>query len=446
MRYNNNKTRLNRDKVKKLFPVFFISILAMVFAAGCSKNNNPVNTNGNPSKVQGKVTDNSGFGKTNSTQSSVEGAAVILAQIQADGSLKTVSNASVQSDINGQFTVETDLDGVSNLVVVATKGSSEWRAVVSATVKNGITVYAPPLNDETTVEAKVYASIKASGNTTVTFSDVADFISAGVAAQVKGSASAMAQLAASITAEADARLSTFNSAEIGGTQAEWQAIVNARAQAQATLERDLLLATSQSDVDAAFNAYTNSTINAYVNSGLDVSAYAKVFEASSRVFINSASNISASAKFAAEKRVALLKAKIINFVVQAKFTAMGAAQAQMNSVISAAVTLNASINAAATADAIIAAFDTYHTAIVSQLNIVLGVNSSTMTTIESNIAGFKATLKSSVSASASTSAVVNAYMKFYSDVKSTVQSNLSSASQLQIQATAQILILLNAQF
>ncbi len=446
MRYNNNKTKLNRDKVKKLFPVFFISILAMVFAAGCSKNNNPVNTNGNPSKVQGKVTDNSGFGKTNSTQSSVEGAAVILAQIQADGSLKTVSNASVQSDINGQFTVETDLDGVSNLVVVATKGSSEWRAVVSATVKNGITVYAPPLNDETTVEAKVYASIKASGNTTVTFSDVADFISADVAAQVKGSASAMAQLAASITAEADARLSTFNSTEIGGTQAEWQAIVNARAQAQATLERDLLLATSQSDVDAAFNAYTNSTINAYVNSGLDVSAYAKVFEASSRVFINSASNISASAKFAAEKRVALLKAKIINFVVQAKFTAMGAAQAQMNSVISAAVTLNASINAAATADAIIAAFDTYHTAIVSQLNIVLGVNSSTMTTIESNIAGFKATLKSSVSASASTSAVVNAYMKFYSDVKSTVQSNLSSASQLQIQATAQILILLNAQF
>lgn len=440
-------TKKSFKAISNILPVVLIGLFAAAFVAGCSNDDNPVNNNPNsPSKVQGRATDNSGFQKATGTQSSIEGATVILARVKADGTLETVSNASVQTDANGQFTVETDVDGESNLEVVATKGSNTWKAVVSATVKNGITVYAPPMNDETTVEADVYANIKASGNTNVSFADIAANINSNVAAQVKGNATAISELAASIKAEIEAKEKAFMSAEIGGTQANWQAIVNANIQAQAQLERDLFVASSQADIDAAFESKANATINAYKNAGFDVSVYGKVFEPASRVFINSAASISASAKFAAEQRIAKLRAKIINFIVQAKFTAMGAAQAQMDAVISAATTLNASIDAATTSSEIVTAFDNYHTAVVNQLKITLNVDDATMATLESNIAGFKATLKSSASASASTEVVVNAYMKFYSDIKTSTESVLSSATQAQITATAQLLIMLNAQF
>lgn len=342
--------------------------------------------------------------------------------------------------------METNADNVSNLVVIATKGSNTWKAVVSATVRNGITVYAPPLNDETTVEAEVYTKIKAEGANEVSFADVAANINSEVAAQVKGNPSAIAELAASIKAEVGAKVKTFTSAGIGGTLAEWQAIVNANAQAQAQLDRDLFVASSQSDIDAAFETRTNASIHAYQSAGLDVAAYGKVFEAASRVFINSALSINSSAKFAVEKRIALLKAKIINFIVQAKFSVIGATQAQMNVVISSATTLNSSIIAATTASEISAAFDSYHTAIVNELESILNIDSTTMTSLESDIAGFKATLESSASASASADMVVNAYMKYYSDVKTSAETSLSNLNQAQITSVTQILLLLNAQF
>lgn len=436
------------NKVIKYLPVLMISLLSLVFIAGCSDDSsNPVGGDPNsPSKVQGKATDNNGFQKSNGTNSNIEGATVILARVKADGSLETVSNASVQTDVSGLYTVETNVDGESNLLVVATKGSNVWKAVVSSTVKNGITVFAPPLNDETTVEAEVYASVKASGNANVTFADIASTINIEIAVQVKGDASAMADLTASIEAEADAKVQTFTSSEVGGTLAEWQLIVNAKAQAQAQLERDLFVASSQSEINAAFETYTDATINAYNNAGSDITAYGKVIEASSRVFINNATSISSSVKFAVQKRIALLKAKIINFVVLAKFTALGASQAQMNTIISAAATLNASIDASATFSAILIAFDDYHTAVVNELSITLGVDSSTMAAIESNIAAFQATLESSVKLTVSTNVIVNAYMKFYSDVKSSVEGSLSTLSQTQVNATVQILLLLNVQF
>ena len=132
--------------------------------------------------------------------------------------------------------------------------------------------------------------------------------------------------------------------------------------------------------------------------------------------------------------------------MQVKFTAMGASQTQLNTVISAAATLYASISASSTSSEIITAFDNYHTTVVNELRVTLGLDATTTTTIESNIAVFKSELKSSVFASASTDVIVNAYMKFYSDVKAGVEAILTSSSQTEVNAAAQIFILLNAQF
>ena len=141
-----------------------------------------------------------------------------------------------------------------------------------------------------------------------------------------------------------------------------------------------------------------------------------------------------------------MKAKIINFIIQAKFTAMGATQVQMTVLVTAAVTLNDSIKIATTFSEIITAFDNYHTAVINELKITLRTNGTSITTIESDIVGMKATLESSVSFSVSSDVVVNAYTMFYASVKTTVESLLTGASQVQGNATTQILILLNAQF
>lgn len=441
------KSKKMRKKFMMLSVLSFVSIF-LIF--GCS-DNTPVDSNStSTSKVQGSVTDNDGFQKVSSVnqeESNIQGAMVILARIKADGSLETVSNASVQTDADGKFTVETNVDGESNLVVVATKGSSEWKAVVSATVKNGLIVYAPPLNNETTVEADIYANIKASGSTNVTFADISSAINSEIAAQVKGNATAIAQLAASISAEADARFKAFTNSEIGGTQTKWQAIVNVRAQAQAQLERDLYVANgNQANIDAAFETYTNNLIVAYQNAGLDVSAYGKVYEASSRILLNSTADMNSTVKLEIQKKVALFKAKTLNFVVQSKFTTMGVSQSKISTLVSFAATLNTSIKNSVSYSAILAAFDIYQTAVINELKLTLGGNGALLTNMESDIVGFKTTLQSEVQATVSVDVVVNSYLNFYSSIKTLVQNTLTSASQVQIDATINILILLNAQF
>jgi len=109
--------------------LFSAVITASLFVTACSNDDNPVDSTGGTAKVAGRISSGNSMAKVLSktgnteTTASVQGAVVVLAQVQADGSLKTVSNQSVQTDVSGKFVVETNLSGANNLVVVATQGT-----------------------------------------------------------------------------------------------------------------------------------------------------------------------------------------------------------------------------------------------------------------------------------------------------------------------------------
>ena len=121
---------LNKRKFYRYYmSSILILVLSIVFAA-CSNDNNPVDANpSGTSKVSGRVTTSDGLPKTlgknggaASTQGGgVQGAVVILAQVQADGSLNTVSTQSVTTDVDGKFTVETKLSGAKILLLLQLK-------------------------------------------------------------------------------------------------------------------------------------------------------------------------------------------------------------------------------------------------------------------------------------------------------------------------------------
>lgn len=148
---------------------FLLIAISLVLAVGCSDDDNPteVNANGN-SQVEGTVygeqSSSMVLAKSSSSQA-VSGAVVILAQVQADGLLKTVSNKSVTTNSEGRFLVETNLDGAKNLVVIATKDNLKWKAVVSSEVKKNTKVYSPPVNKDSDSRADLYISLAAEGKT-----------------------------------------------------------------------------------------------------------------------------------------------------------------------------------------------------------------------------------------------------------------------------------------
>ncbi|MHB9013297.1 MAG: hypothetical protein ACYC49_13875, partial [Ignavibacteriaceae bacterium] len=168
---------LNDNMLRKLLS-FFTIIFAIAILSGCSKSS-PTGPSGSPATVEGRVTGSSSsmgkMQKSSSTQTGVQGATVILAMIKADGSLQTVSKAAVQTDANGKFDVETNLSGISNLVVIATQGASQWKAVITSQVQSGLKVYAEPLDDQTTIKTNIFIKAKENNDGNVTYSEIGNY-------------------------------------------------------------------------------------------------------------------------------------------------------------------------------------------------------------------------------------------------------------------------------
>jgi hypothetical protein len=431
-----------------LFLTVSICVVLLFAGIGCEKDAAVTNSTNEPSKVEGTVVDESNttaiFGKSTT---GVEGATVTLAQVQANGSLATVSSASVQTDVNGKFVVETSLHGVTNLVVVASKGVQTWKAVLSAQVRNGITVYASPLTVETTVEAEVYQRIVAQeDDRTVTTTDVGAYVNANVAASVQSNTTVIAQLATAIIAQthaSDSLLLTMS----GSTFTKLQTLKQLQTQAQASFDAAVYLASNNQTVIAtAREAYYQAIANAYTSAGLSLEAYAKARAVSSTVIAKYTSTFSSELQLEVAKEAALQKAIALEAAFQSNFVSVGATQFTLNALVSANASLETSINTAASLNEITNAFLVFHDSVVTQLRFCLTMYSSAVVTVDNSVnspGGAKATLETSVNTNASAGAMVTAYSNFFTSVRTAVQTTLNNASSIHVQATAEILILSN---
>ena len=431
--------------------LFAAVITASLFFAACSNDDNPVNSNGGTAKVAGRISSGNSMAKALSktsgseTTASVQGAAVVLAQVQADGSLKIVSNQSVQTDVSGKFIVETNLSGANNLVVVATQGAAEWKAIVSATVQSGTTVYAPPLSVESTTETNLYIKLVSQGRANnIDATDLKILLSAQGAAHIGGNANAEAEFINALQAQSQATVQASGNSYFGLSSSQIQAMLHAKAEAKAKLDAALYNSgDTETESENNINEYegwvcTNSSVNANV--------HAELMRIGVTTFLNATASMSANGRLAIAKSFYKRYAFVLSVAMRQQFQAAGASDSQISAVNSASSSLYASVKTSNDLNQIADAFAQYHSSIKAQLKLTLASHASAVETTDTSInsaASAKTILSASLGGTLSLDAIINAYVAFFNSVKTTTQTMFVGASSAQVSAATQIMILAN---
>lgn len=440
---------INKYSIKQLFVGILTS--AIIFTA-CSNDDNPLESGGSSAKVAGRISSNSGMtpalnksGNAETTFSSIQGASVILAQVQVDGSLKTVSTQQVQTDANGKFVLETNLSGAENLIIVATQGEAELKAIVSSKVQTGSTVYSPPLTIESTAESNLYIKLVAQGKAnSIDAADLKVLINAQGAAHIKGNASAEAELIKALEAQSQTYVKAAGNSYFGLTSSQIQAMMHARGEAKAKLDAALY---NSSDSEVEYENIVND-YEAYIfaNSTVNSTVYAELIRIGATTFINASVNMNANGRLAVLQSYYKRYAFVLSVAMKQQFQAAGASDAQVNAVVSAGAALYNSIKTSANYDQMVSAFVQYRLAIKSQLKLVLSAYATSIEAIDTSINGTasaKAILSASIVGSISLDILINAYVTFFNSVKTTTQFALVGATTTQINAASQIMILAN---
>lgn len=437
----------NKYKTKLIFVTL---AAALLFITACSSDNNPVDSQGNMAKVEGRLSPSGASGNVlgkSSSAESVQGATVMLAQIQADGSLKTVSNNSVQTDASGRFVLETNLNGVSNLVVVASQGSTQWKAIVSGTVQSGTTVYAPPLDDESTAETEIYIKLVGQGRaSTIDAAELKILLNAQAAANVRGNASAQDEVIAALQAQSDAYVRAAGNSYFGLSSSQIQAFLHAKAEAQAKLDAAFYHNSSDTEDkrDSEINDYDSEVLSASASSNVNASVYAELMRIGASAFVNATASMSTEGRLAIAKSIYKRYSFVLTLAMKQQFQAAGASDAQVNALNSAGANLYASVKSASDLSQIDDAFVQFHSSAVAQLKLSLSTYATVFDSINASVGASsttKALLKASLASTISIDAIVNAYVTFFSSVKAAVSAGMTGATSAQMNAVSQIFIL-----
>ncbi|HEX7877827.1 MAG TPA: hypothetical protein VF720_00355 [Candidatus Eisenbacteria bacterium] len=405
---------------------------------GCGDDDDDVDDD--VSAVSGRV--DGGVGGTAPAQ--IEGATVSLARINSSGNLETVSSEAATSDAEGRFRVETDLDNVRYLVVVADKGSTHLEAVVADAVQNGSEIKSQPLTQETTVEARVWRAIVADNKTSsVSLADVATYITPSVASGIAGNAAAIEAIATALEAEGDVRNAALADAEFGVTTTELNVINQARANALANLDEALLAADTQAEIDAAWQAWYTADAAAYATGSVDLDAILRAREIASRALLNSTGSLSPSVELSVVRGAALARAAVLTMATQDAFLDANATAGERTTVANAGTTLINAIKAATTEQAILNAFDTYHDTLLARLQVVYPLRSTALTTVNDALyasSGPRATLLTTVGTSTNPTVLVPAYVDYFNSATTAVSTSLVGAPQAEIDIATRVLL------
>jgi hypothetical protein len=423
---------------------------AVVAAAGCGDDDDDPITPGEPARIVGRVAGAGVFQKSGAA-TAVEGAIVSAARIESNGTLSSASPESTVSDAGGEFSVDVNLHGARNLVVIATKDSLAWRSVVTAESRSGSAVTAQPLNDESTVEADVLARVVAHGvANAVYYADVAADVDGAVTAAVKGNATAIDRLASAIEAESEGHVLFLGHPSVGVSQARIAAIARGRAAAQERLETDLHAAgDSPAAIDAAYDAFHQAYVEAYVDTGVSAGIAAQARESGARVLLRSSSLLDAPARFALARAAARVRLAPLRESVRARLAGLGAAPGELAAATEAAATLSAALEDAGSGDELDAAFAAYHDAVLGTLAAVAETHAAAIVSMDTAIraaGGAKQALQSAIGLAASTLDVADAYADFGDAVAALVESTLATASAAEVDAIAEVLAVINMSF
>jgi hypothetical protein len=356
----------------------------------------------------------------------------------------------VKTDVQGRFSVGTTANEVRELVVVARKGSKEWKAVVSGKVKRGTVVVCRPLNTESSVEADVLAKVRGeSKSMEVSFADIAGHIDAEMSLQAGGKTGAEAYLSAQLQTEAKARASVLVSSSGKFTLAQIDKANEARMDAEAKLESDLdaaaeLSADAGSKIETDFHA---AEFKAWADAGIVLGEVAKAHEASYKAMLQASAgaSVESETKLTWLHKIALAHAATLEAAVKEDVKASGG---QSEIAVSAGIVLEASLNAAKSETEIDSAFAGFRASVSAGLKgfaeTALGgkvlLSDSSRARIE---------LKTALEAAATADKIAEAYQKFYVSAEAEIQAKISgslvTADSAKINALTRIVLLIGIQ-
>ena len=409
---------------------------------GCSTSS----SNNGSATIEGSVQPESSKQKV--ATSSVEGAVVTAARVTSDGSLETMEGTETETNASGSFMLEVDVEAAENIVIVAKKEGNEWRGFLSGEVENGSSVSLKPINTESTAESSVFAEVVASGNADIVQkSDIEAVVTNNVASEVESGLTSSAQIAAALKNSAEARVEFYSEMMQDNSEEALEETYELLAEAQFQLESELAASSSAEARSEAYDVFIESTVNAYVNAGLDASATAKALEMWSRVTVNSMTAVSSEIKNDARAQASLIAATAVDLAVQAEAEATEMSESSKQAIIDAGVELRSDIEASAgVASEVEAAFEAYHDKVRNTMESDTAFEATVILNIDNEINsdnGAKSNFSSSISGILKASAVFDVYESFFTSIQGTVESNLSGSSESEIEAVSQIMILIN---
>lgn len=438
---------------KNISGLLFVLLASSLLFISCNNNVSGSQPISQPSKVKGRVANSSSSGgTTNASATNLGGMTVVLAQVQSDGTLKTVSTANATTQADGSFVVSTDLDGINNLIVEAKSSSgTTYKAIVDATVHHGMTVTAPPLTSQSTTQSDVYQDIVAKGQASaVSTADIELYVDAKTTARVWGNNQAIASLASAIIARDKAQASVLSSTAVNASAKQIQTIEKAKMSAAADLQTAINAANSDTTkIDDAYNTYFNAVIKAYTNAGLNTNDFIGVNRTGNSAYLNVSSSLSSQTRFDMKQNASLILAEAMQEEAQEQFQAAGATQSEIDNVNQASVQLQSDIKSATDISGIVAAFTTFHDSLKASLKATLSADASEIDTIDTDINaqnGIKAKLESTVSGVDNASIIATAYATYFNSVKTEVKDVLSTATQTDIDVSTKVLTMINMQF
>ncbi len=425
-------------------------LCGLLVLAGCFSSEKSSSTGpnlGSKAVIEGRVLGESTLNK-GSGKMGISGAAVFVAQVQADGSLKEVSEARVTTDASGRFEVEAALDGVRELVIVAKEEAREWKSVVSAEVKKGAKAVSRPLTSESSLEAEVFAQIHADGQAgLVHFSHIAAHIDAEMAAKVKseGRAEAKVALAKSLTAAAKARAEVMKAA--GATVVTLEKVKDAEAEAQARLEADLHASVEgASQASVAYENHRKARFKAHTDAGIRLNTFGQSQEAGMRSFLRTQSEMKEELRLALARNMAEWQARSSSASAQAEFKAAGAAQAHIDALAKAEADLVASIRVSGNITAVDSAFESYRQSLWTEFKTAFSEQADAMLALKDSSTA-RATLEAELKVSVTDDEVAKAYARYYAKLNEEAKAGLSgmdAATAIKFASLGETAILVRA--
>ncbi|GEM_PF-1831825 len=387
-----------------------------------------------------------GFSLSGQVEGNVSGADVQIAKVKADGTLEIIPSISGKTDAQGGFTLNSETKIPDSVVVVITKNDSKLLTFVDSTTAKPVQV-----GSETTVETQVYQQTVKDGQTGVTVDQIKSQVDSNVAASVKGDDSAMVHLIASLETSYQSQDKFLLDSGFGLSASGLASISTARASAEATLEADIKAAAGvETSIRAAYEKYNQALLNAYVQAGLDASAFARSQQVYAQALAQFSASLSAQAKLTLVRGAHAGAARGLRTAAEAQVKASGATEASLKSMSDAGLALQASVEAALSTEAIATAYAAYHASAVASLKTAFVLQAGAIETLDAKIHGqdgSRADMLAKVKAATDADAVAKAHVDFAAQVETQVKaafgSGLGAPTSAQVKTMTEVIILAN---